>query len=324
MANWCLIYIPIVLKDAIPQELYNIWLNYVQACRLLCRRCIWKSSVIEADQALTYFCKGMEEYFGEGCCNINMHLHLHLNECAFDFGPLYSYWCCPFERYNGMIGSYSTNHKNIEKQLAAKFLREQGIRLRQLPDEFKHLRPDSFSKDTVIDVGSEVHTMSSAQFHFIETLQHSVSFSYKELNFALQSHDEKLMVQRNPTMTVLRADEQNGLHLMYTQLYGASISIKTLSAYALESKSVLYAGERINCRQLVAAKWPLDISCSSERIGEIRSILKHKITLDLSGEFESEVEHLVVEVWWYKGHTGNYFEPPCVIVQDVYHSPFND
>ena len=87
--NWCLIYSPIVLQDAIPQELYTIWPNYVQACPLLCRRCIWKSSVIEADQALTYLCNGMEDYFGEGCCNITMHLHLQLNECALDFGPLY-------------------------------------------------------------------------------------------------------------------------------------------------------------------------------------------------------------------------------------------
>ena len=38
--NWCIIYSPIVLKDAIPPRIYAIWVHFVNACHLLCRRAL--------------------------------------------------------------------------------------------------------------------------------------------------------------------------------------------------------------------------------------------------------------------------------------------
>ena len=49
--------------------------------------------------------------------------------------------------------------------------------------------------------------------------------------------------------------------------------------------------------------WPLETQ--HERVGEIRNILKHKIVLlhHSGGVYsEVEVEHLVIELWWYKTH----------------------
>ena len=159
--------------------------------------------------------------------------------------------------------------------------------------------------------------MSSTYFEFIEKLQHSKSSS-ADLNFALHNDDRNLIVLQKPIVLMLRVDEQKGLQNMYTNLYGPTIHIKTISAYALQSESVLYAGEKISRRQLVKAKWPLEEL--SERIGEVRNILKHKLILDLNGK-EHEVEHLAIEAWWYKNHSQmNYYQPPCVIVQNIYDS----
>ena len=121
--NWCIIYSPIVLKDAIPSRIHAIWLHFFNACRLLCRRAIKKCMIEEADEELHKFCEGIENIFGAQSCipNMHLHLHLHLRDCAMDYGPLYSYWCFPFERYNGTIGGYTTNRKNIEKQIVRSF-----------------------------------------------------------------------------------------------------------------------------------------------------------------------------------------------------------
>ena len=69
---------------------------------------------------------------------LNMHLHLHLKECLYDFGPPYSFWCYAFERYNGMLGNFPTNQKNIEPQLMKKCLLLQELHSQSFPvnDEF--------------------------------------------------------------------------------------------------------------------------------------------------------------------------------------------
>ena len=69
-----------------------------------------------ADSLLPMFSKTVEHLCGPEYCTANMHLHLHLIDTALDFGPLYSTWCFPFQRCNGMLGSLPTNKKTIEVQ----------------------------------------------------------------------------------------------------------------------------------------------------------------------------------------------------------------
>ena len=57
-----------------------------------------------------------------------MHLHQHLSECILDFGPVYSFWLYSFERYNGILGNYTTNQKSVEIQIMRKFLNEMHIK----------------------------------------------------------------------------------------------------------------------------------------------------------------------------------------------------
>ena len=75
-----------------------------------------------ADQLLLKFCKTVERLYGAGCITPNMHLHCHLAECIQQYGPIASFWQFLFERYNGILGSFTNNKRNIEAQLMSKFL----------------------------------------------------------------------------------------------------------------------------------------------------------------------------------------------------------
>ena len=65
-----------------------------------------------------------------------MHMHTHLADCILDYGPMYSFWLFSFERYNGILGNYSTTNKLIELQIMRKFLRDQNLREFEFPDQY--------------------------------------------------------------------------------------------------------------------------------------------------------------------------------------------
>ena len=60
---------------------------------------------------------------------MNMHLHCHLSECIFNFGPVYSFWCFGFGRFNVILGPYHVNNHQIEIQLMRRFLENQQIQV---------------------------------------------------------------------------------------------------------------------------------------------------------------------------------------------------
>lgn len=79
-----------------------------------------------------------------------MHLHLHLKDCLLDYGPVHSFWCYGFERFNGVLGHYHTNNQSIEIQIMRKFLREQQICAVSIESEVSEL----FSPLNISDSGS--------------------------------------------------------------------------------------------------------------------------------------------------------------------------
>jgi len=75
-----------------------------------------------------------------------MHLHCHLKECIEDYGPVYSFWCFAFERYNGVLGNTITNNRSVEIQLMRKFLSEQFVSNVALPEHVCEQFTSLFSK----------------------------------------------------------------------------------------------------------------------------------------------------------------------------------
>ena len=147
--NWTISFSPIALKDVLPSEHLQYWLLFVKAAMLLSTRYLLKSnidladqylSIDLADQYLSMFCKKFQEVNGDKACTPNMHLHLHLRECLHDYGPVYAFWCYAFERYNGILGRFPTNQKNIEPQLMKKCLVLQELHSQTFPTEDEYFR----------------------------------------------------------------------------------------------------------------------------------------------------------------------------------------
>ena len=64
----------------------------------------------EAVERLIKIIKLIEEHYGRDKITPNLHLSLHLQECSYDFGPLYTFWCFSFERMNGILGNCNFFH----------------------------------------------------------------------------------------------------------------------------------------------------------------------------------------------------------------------
>ena len=48
----------------------------------------------------------------------------HLKDCILDYGPVFSFWCFSFERYNGIMGDYHTSNVNIGIKLFSNKLKK--------------------------------------------------------------------------------------------------------------------------------------------------------------------------------------------------------
>ena len=112
-------------KGILPPNHLQCWLLLVRACTIFGQRIIRKSDITTAE--LNY-CKRFEDLYGKENCTIDLHLHLHLKDTFRDFGPSHSFWCFPYERFNGILGSYPTNSKAVEVQFMKKFLASQSVK----------------------------------------------------------------------------------------------------------------------------------------------------------------------------------------------------
>lgn len=135
--NWTIIYSLFCLKGILPHRHYNCWQLFVKACHLLCRRNISLDQVHHADELLMEFCETFQTLYGKDYCNINLHLHGHLASCILDYGPVYSFWLFPFERLNGILGSFHTNCHDISLQLMRRFLDTNSFGLHTWPSDYK-------------------------------------------------------------------------------------------------------------------------------------------------------------------------------------------
>ena len=125
--NWITLYSCVVLRNILPAEHFQCWKLFVRSCVLINSYCLRESDILSADLFLKQFCCEFARLYGPENCTFNMHLHLHLKKTLLDFGPAHASWCYAFERYNGLLGSYSTNNKSIGPQIMRRFCQHQAI-----------------------------------------------------------------------------------------------------------------------------------------------------------------------------------------------------
>lgn len=208
--NWIITYSPVVLKNILPRDHLGCWLLFVRACVLISKRFINKSEVRSADILLLNFCRRFESLYGKEACTPNMHLHLHLKDTLMNFGPSHAFWCFPFERYNGLLGSYHTNRKSIETQVMKRFCLEQAVHSMDLPMEnmFLQLLPaNSNDEDTIptIDINTSLRALSLS----VEQLDDISSFVLDKSVSPLPPYTEQ----------ILDAEYVELLSTLYSELY---------------------------------------------------------------------------------------------------------
>ena len=211
-SNWITIFSPILLKEILPDEDLHCWLLFVRACSLLKPRFITKNDAELADLCLLQYCKKCQDLYGPKTITPNMHLHTHLKQCIFDYGPLHAFWCYPFERHNGILGSFHSNKKAIESQLMKRFCQSQAyINSGVVPPDIARFLPssqqisDSMERSNDTDILGFLHIQSSELRHID--------------SFAILPHQTLVKPLQPHTTKVLTTESLEQMKCIYQQLY---------------------------------------------------------------------------------------------------------
>ena len=119
---WINYYSVFCLYDLLDKQHFECWRSFVLASRLLCKASVTKDDITVANCLLVHFCRRFQTIYGKDAVTPNMHMQCHLAECVRDFGPIASFWCFSFERFNGLLGDLPTNNRSIELQVMKRFI----------------------------------------------------------------------------------------------------------------------------------------------------------------------------------------------------------
>ena len=317
--NWITIYSPIVLKDVIPPDHLRCWLLFVHGCSILCHNFIKQCDIECADSFLHQFCQQYQILYGNLSCTINMHLHLHLKQVFEDFGPPHTTWCYPFERFNGVLGAYHTNKKQIETQIMRKFHQAQALHNLKLPtdDEFMSTICKSYMCN---------NTTVARSFHLYETATHQLnsidSFACSDGVELLSPYYEK----------VLTSEQFQYMMQIYEKLYPNKEDIQLSVFYKKYGRITIsndvigsvMPGKHATSSAVIAAFWSSNITSlqnidySRMRVGVVQFFLHHCLTHYKNGEVIKE-NHIFAYVLWKKFHRHfDYFGKSAIVCENEY------
>ena len=87
---WFFYYSIIILKNILPDDLFEHWLHLVCGVALISKP-FTEDHLNIASGELNTFSRNMEAHYGPNNCTYNTHLLLHLSYFASRFGPLYTH-----------------------------------------------------------------------------------------------------------------------------------------------------------------------------------------------------------------------------------------
>ena len=301
--NWTLIYSMYALKDVIGDNHLQCWQTFVLACKYLCRFTLTTIDLQRADLLLLKFCNEFEKLYGKKAITPNMHLHCHLKDIILDHGPVHSFWCFSFERYNGIMGSVSTNKRSLELQLMRKLILSRFLDSVQLPSqyktEFEYLlhnpsSPNVTISNPLLSTASSLHSMSTTvpitivdwsnlshlklptnyKVQSLETEDHDALFAVYKCLYPEQSLDWKSMaetIKKYSTVTI------------GNQLYSSKLECRTLRSGRIYASWAAADGEALNLNSLEFFA------------GYVLYYFSHSI--NLNGKF---AQHVFACVLWHK------------------------
>ena len=130
--NWIVLFSLPTLYGILPNEHLQCWQKFVLACRILCKGRLSQDDIILFDVLLLQFCQCAQSLYGE---QFITHA-CPSEECRRRLWASFRVLAFSFERYNGILGSQSNNHRDIESQLLNRFLRDNFVYSFEFPAEF--------------------------------------------------------------------------------------------------------------------------------------------------------------------------------------------
>lgn len=127
-AQWrslCTIILPVVLvrvwgsehSSPIAKSRLENFMHLVISIRAAMWRTTSRSRVFTYLSYMRSYLQGLQNLYPKHKNTPNHHAALHLAEYLLRFGPMCSWWCFPYEGYNGMLQRKKTNSKPGESYL---------------------------------------------------------------------------------------------------------------------------------------------------------------------------------------------------------------
>ena len=283
--NWITIYSPVVLKRILEQQHLQWWLLFVRA-----------------DLFLITLCRKFEHIYGGD----QFTFHMHLKQCLTDFGPSHSFWCFSFERFNGLLGCYSTNKKVIEVQVMRRFCTAKDTyNLPYIDSDLQNVLQVSKKGNKSLSIfGAD----DSATISLLNTCHASSSISSFE-NCGVVTLLPPLKEQ------VLTFEECSRLRKIYTQLVPTA-TMSHISHFYIHCKQVAHGGDIIgsvkcgSASSVIMVYWPSqgdDLSnidyTSRMSVGVVQHYVQHTVSMTSPTETEShKYNHVFARVSWKQRH----------------------
>ena len=134
-----------------------------------------------------------------------MHMQCHLAECVCDFGPIASFWCFSFERFNGLLGDLPTNNHSIELQVRKRFISDDS-HFQLLSHSPTNQKDSCLFQQTVVD-----HAL---QFYLAKHLDSHVLSSVSQFNTGFQ-----YVPAKKYTLVVFLRSQYDSVRDLYSILY---------------------------------------------------------------------------------------------------------
>ena len=329
-----LIYSVFALNGIIDDAHYKCWCLLVDSCSIFCQPIVSTSRIDQGHTLLVEFCKLFETLYGPECCTPNMHMACHLKDCMLDFGPFSSFWCFPFERYNGILEGISKSWVLPEKQIFQKFFAMQKVKLlgfsKSNEDDFLAIVYEQIQSKPKEDYSS----VGQTQAQDVIIMQQIKNFTCNVSIIDAEKKGYQCLVPPYKEK-YFRDSELSYLHEMYNSLYPGR-DIAKLSRFYKEYKKCIINCEEYNSSHsrsqrstAIAAKWPnvLGIDTRGEaplRIGNVVSFIEHDVDIAVSSICNTPTitkNHILVHVQWYGDHPHrDYLHSTTVLCSTVHES----
>lgn len=307
---WTTVFSSFVLQPYLPHEHYSNWCLFAKACSLLCRPHVHKDSVSTADSLLLQFCQGFQDLYGEDECTPNMHMHGHLKDCILDVGPIHSFWCFSFERYNGILENMPKSWHSPEITLAEKFSSLQQLSSIQLPSEAPSELQDKF-----MQMKRDRTALPDSIPDVITAIEYEKNLLCRPSSLCARKQEFQIPILPAKER-YLHEDKREMLTTMYAAIYGNENIVHVPLHYEeyreveIHGTTYISAKSRSSRSSSIVAVWPsprgvLETRTPSKediRIGSVNYFLLHDAIVNIPGQEEACITHLLAEMEWFQDH----------------------